>query len=730
MSAAHAAVLNTQSLFNSGLSGAEPLAVSPDSSQVYVGSATDGGLSVFQRDGTGSFNSSAVYAAADVSGSAAAQSLLSLTVSPDGKFVYAGYEAADGSAARIAVLSVDSSGVLTMASSVMLDGSTRLSALAVSPDGAYLYAVDKDNLYVYGRDGSTGTLSLLQQLTDNIGGVDGLGGAWAIAVSPDSHYIYVSGAADNAVAVLSRDAGGPLSFVDVYKDGVGGVSGIADARGMALSPDGAQLYVAAAGDNAVSVFNRDSATGTLQPLQTYQAGTPGFDALAGAAAVTLSPQGSQVYVLGSGEDALTVLRRDSVDGSLTQVAVLRQALGTPVVDGLSTAFSVAATPDGKQLLVTSPLDNSLAVFGVAESDLNLVMQADSTTLTAGNTAQFQLIVTNNGPDAASGVMVSELLSAGTGAATGSFGSSQCNQDTAQLSCAVGILSPGQQLTITVGVKFPSEGAFINSAVVVADQRDPDTTDNRDQVTLQIDPSLNQPPVAEPDQAATLPGVAVDIPVMANDHDPEGNGISLSAVPAASQQGAGLSLNGDGSVHYVPVGGFHGVDTFSYTIADSEGATAQGEVQVTVNTPPDAQDDTAVVAEGSAATIYVLVNDVDADDDTLNVVAVPSSSDKGGVVSINGDGGVSYTPAAAFSGTDSFIYTVSDGNGGTDTAQVTLTVAVGVAQGTSSGFPNKPSEQSTQDGGGGSMRFNELLMLALMLLACRGRGPSRSNGVPI
>ena len=73
----------------------------------------------------------------------------------------------------------------------------------------------------------------------------------------------------------------------------------------------------------------------------YELGTPGFDALAGATALAVSPEGSQLYVLGSGEDALTVMRRDSVDGSLTQVAVLRQGQGAPVVDGLSTAFSMA-----------------------------------------------------------------------------------------------------------------------------------------------------------------------------------------------------------------------------------------------------------------------------------------------------------------------------------------------------------------------------------------------------
>ena len=40
--------------------------------------------------------------------------------------------------------------------------------------------------------------------------------------------------------------------------------------------------------------------------------------------------------------------------------------------------------------------------------------------------------------------------------------------------------------------------------------------------------------------------------------------------------------------------------------------------------------------------------------------------------------MTYTPDAGFSGTDTFDYTISDGNGGTDTATVTITVAAALA----------------------------------------------------
>lgn len=721
VSVTHAVVLTQQPVITDGPPGVAPLAISADGQQVYAGSGISGDLAVYQREaGTGNYNFDYTSPAAALLGITGTELLQSLAVSPDGKHLYAAYEAGDKKTALIAVLQ-RSGGTLSLVESISLAGSTRLSALVVSPDGAQVYAVDENTLYVYDRNTSDGRLSLRQPLTDNAGGVDGLGGAWAITVSSDGRYIYVSGAVDNAVAVFHRDTGGQPVFIAVYKDGADGVIGLVDARGLALSPDGNQLYVAAAGGNAVAVFSRDTATGLLQPFQVYRDGT-GFDGLGGAFALALSPDGSQVYVLGSGEDALSVLRRDSESGALTQAVVLRQGQGLPAVGGLTKAWGVVVTSDGNQLLVTSPQDDSLAVFGVAAADLSLAMKLVTAELTAGTAIQFQLTVSNNSPDSApsaTGVLVEDQLPAGASAVSGTFGASQCDLRGEILHCAIGDLVPGGQMTATVSMKFTSAGSYINSAVAAADQRDPQPDDNRDTQALLVAESLNQAPVAEADQAVTLPDTAVDIPVLANDHDPEGGGITITILPAASQLGGALSLNGDGSVHYIPATGFHGMDTFSYTIADIEGATAQGSVEVTVNTPPDARNDVASETAGATIHIFVLVNDMDADGDSLTLAAAPSPSDKGGVVSINDDGTVSYTAAGGFSGEDSFTYTVNDGYGGSDTAQVKVAVSTVSAQGSSGSPLDKPSDQAKQNGGG-SVGLGELLLLALIALAGRRR----------
>src|ERR687890_384018 len=96
----------------------------------------------------------------------------------------------------------------------------------------------------------------------------------------------------------------------------------------------------------------------------------------------------------------------------------------------------------------------------------------------------------------------------------------------------------------------------------------------------------------------------------------------------------------------------------------------------VNDNPTAVDDSATVVEDSTATaINVLANDTSSPDigETLTITSVTQGV-SGGVVTITGGGtGLTYAPAANFTGTETFTYTIGDGNGGTSTATVTMTV---------------------------------------------------------
>jgi surface-anchored protein len=103
-------------------------------------------------------------------------------------------------------------------------------------------------------------------------------------------------------------------------------------------------------------------------------------------------------------------------------------------------------------------------------------------------------------------------------------------------------------------------------------------------------------------------------------------------------------------------------------------TMSGNVRLREN-PPTLKNDAISVIEDSAATsINVLANDSSNPDgfETLAITAITQSAN--GSASITGGGsGVSYTPAADFSGADSFTYTVTDEHGGTATSTVSVTV---------------------------------------------------------
>ncbi|MEM8686901.1 MAG: tandem-95 repeat protein, partial [Pseudomonadota bacterium] len=189
------------------------------------------------------------------------------------------------------------------------------------------------------------------------------------------------------------------------------------------------------------------------------------------------------------------------------------------------------------------------------------------------------------------------------------------------------------------------------------------------VTITVNP-VNDGPVAVNDTASVDEDSAVTINVLANDSDIEGDTLSVTAASAGN---GSVSIRPDGSLDYSPNANFNGTDTVTYTISDGNGATDTATVTITVNPVNDgpvALNDAASVDEDSAVTINVLANDSDLDGDALSVTAASAGN---GSVSIRPDGSLDYTPNANFNGTDTVTYTISDGNGATDTATVSITV---------------------------------------------------------
>lgn len=163
-----------------------------------------------------------------------------------------------------------------------------------------------------------------------------------------------------AIACGCAAASGPLVFAEAVRDGSAGVTGIDEPSAIAIAPDGAQLYVAGSGANAVAIFARDADTGALRPAGVVRDHVRGVDGLDQPGDIAVSPDGANVYVAGFDDDALAVFARDPRDGKLRFLAVMRERYGG--VRGLGGAVSVVVSPDGRAVYVAGRQDDSLAVF--------------------------------------------------------------------------------------------------------------------------------------------------------------------------------------------------------------------------------------------------------------------------------------------------------------------------------------------------------------------------------
>ena len=240
-------------------------------------------------------------------------------------------------------------------------------------------------------------------------------------------------------------------------------------------------------------------------------------------------------------------------------------------------------------------------------------------------------------------------------------------------------------------------------------------------TASLTVTLDRAPVASNSTATDVAGATVSATaasgVLAHATDADGDTLTVTAV-SDTTSGAGtvgnslagayghLTLNANGSYSYVadksaaiaaaPTGS-HLQDTFSYTVSDGNGGTATATLTVTLDRAPVASNSTATDVAGATvsatAASGVLAHASDADGDTLTVTAVSDTTSGAGTVgtslagayghlTLNANGSYSYVAdnsaaiAAAPTGShlqDTFSYTVSDGNGGTATASLTITL---------------------------------------------------------
>jgi hypothetical protein len=235
----------------------------------------------------------------------------------------------------------------------------------------------------------------------------------------------------------------------------------------------------------------------------------------------------------------------------------------------------------------------------------------------------------------------------------------------------------------------------------------------DAIDITVDP-VEHPPVAAADTGSTTEDTGVDVYVLTNDSDPDGDALSITEAGPASN-GTVTVLSGT-YVHYTPDRDFNGSDSFAYTVSDGRpGGTATADVTVTVNAVNDAPVNTvpgpqtvhagAPLAFSTVGGNAMSVADLDAGPATVEVeltathgtvsfptttgLAITGGANGTGAVTVRGTlvainaalNGITFTSSpATFAGAASLAIATSDlgntGSGGalidTDTVAVTVT----------------------------------------------------------
>ena len=222
------------------------------------------------------------------------------------------------------------------------------SGIAVSPDGTTVYVASYygSTLAVFDRDPVDGSLTQLSGKdacwsSDGSGGAchDGraLGNVHRVIVAPDGENVYAAAVGSSAVVSFARDtATGALRQLDgeagciresSSAEGCASGNALSSTEALAISPDGANVYAAGAGNYAIAVLRREPDGGLSQekplgPLSCIQ-NDPGVCrdtwGLTWVSAIVVSPDGRNVYAASDYDNAVTSFTREQ-DGSLTALS--------------------------------------------------------------------------------------------------------------------------------------------------------------------------------------------------------------------------------------------------------------------------------------------------------------------------------------------------------------------------------------------------------------------------
>ncbi|TFC27706.1 fibronectin type III domain-containing protein [Cryobacterium sp. MDB1-18-2] len=449
-------------------------------------------------------------------------------------------------------------------------------------------------------------------------------------IDPDGDPVYLASASAAGPDLLSFTPAGAVVFTDAGTN--------ADDKRVGLSVSDGRLL----------------GTGSL----TVSVRASGAVPIVADSFIVLATAGAEVSV-----SPLDHARGGSAPLRLSSVPAKPDATITP--DFASGAFRFLSSTPGVHEIEYSVTDGQLTATGRVRVDVAPAADANSTPVTVPHTAfirgqQATLVdVLASDFDPANGV----LLITGTMNVPASSG------------MRIEILDQ-RILRVTLTRPLPDGGLSFGYRISNG------LADAEGTVTVVEIPALGQKqaPIAVADTATVRVGDTIDIPVLANDEQPDGDSLTLDPVLASGlPPGAGL-LFAAGTVLRYLAPATPGTYTAVYRVNAPDGQYANAEVRISVreadpstNNPPVPKTVTARVLSGGTVEVSIPLTGIDPDGDSVQLVGQETNPEKGSVTA-DGTDTFRYQAGEYSAGTDTFSYAVVDALG----ARAIGTVRIGIS----------------------------------------------------
>lgn len=552
---------------------------------------------------------------------------------------------------------------------------TPLGSMSVAADGSYTF--DPGSAFAALGDGETQDVVFAYTVTDGTVTVTQTG------------TVTVTGGNDAPVAVTS---GIPAAEDTTVSGNLAATDSDSTNLTFALTgaPAAGTLVIAADGSYT---FDPDGAfealdDGETQVLNFTYTVSDGVNTTAQAVTITVTGA-NDAPVVGAAQ-VIAATENGTTNGSLAASDVDIETL-TFALTGAPASGTLSLAADGSYSFDPGSAFDTLAAG--ATQDVSFSYTVSDGTETVARTGTITVTGANDAP-----VAVTVAVASGEDSAvSGTLSATDIDGDNLTFSL---ITPPGAgtltvnadgAYTFTPGEDFQSLGAAETQEVTFTYRVSDGTASVDQQATITVT-GTNDGPVPNAVSAPTAENTVLNGTLTAT--DAEGDSLTFSLVKAPPK--GTVNVAADGTYSFDPGSAFDSlaageseVVTFSYRVTD--GTTPRLQlVTVTVtgtNDGPAAVADTGSAFSGETLTVSaaagLLANDTDPDtSDTLTVTAFDAVSTQGATVTVNADGSYSYDPSTSptlsalqigENASDTFSYTVSDGNGGTATTTVTIAV---------------------------------------------------------